>query len=112
MDEVLTPACSESTLTQRYQTTVPAPVRKALGLNKSDRIRYTIEGENRVVISRVVEENESDPVLSNFLKFLESYMANNPDQIKTISTDLVKEAQSLVSDVEIDLDAPLPDEEE
>ena len=29
----------ESTLTDRYQTTVPQPVRRALGLRKRDRIR-------------------------------------------------------------------------
>lgn len=34
----VTPApCSESTLTDRYQTTVPEPIRKALGLNKHDK---------------------------------------------------------------------------
>lgn len=35
--------CSESTLTDRYQTTIPEPIRKALGLNKRDKIRYTIQ---------------------------------------------------------------------
>ncbi|NBD32458.1 MAG: regulator, partial [Cyanobacteria bacterium] len=30
--------CSESTLTNRYQTTIPEPVRKALGLKKRDKI--------------------------------------------------------------------------
>ena len=27
--------CSESTLTDRYQTTIPDPIRKALGLNRA-----------------------------------------------------------------------------
>ncbi|MFM7907200.1 MAG: type II toxin-antitoxin system PrlF family antitoxin, partial [Microcystis sp.] len=30
--------CPESTLTDRYQTTIPDSVRKALGLNKRDKI--------------------------------------------------------------------------
>ena len=37
MSTTLTPY-AESTLTDRYQTTVPEPVRKALGLNKRDKI--------------------------------------------------------------------------
>ncbi|TAL82637.1 MAG: hypothetical protein EPN62_04060 [Candidimonas sp.] len=32
----------ESTLTDRYQTTVPETVRRALGLDKRDKIHYTI----------------------------------------------------------------------
>ncbi len=103
--------CSESTLTQRYQTTIPAPVRKALGLRKNDKICYTIESDKRVVISRV-EETPNDPILENFLSFLAKDMKDNPIQIQAITSDLVNRAQSLVSGVEIDLDAPLWDEEE
>lgn len=33
----------QSTITSRGQTTVPKPVRKALGLEPGDRVRYTIE---------------------------------------------------------------------
>lgn len=36
-------SCSESTLTDRYQTTLPDPVRKVLGLSKRDKIQYTIQ---------------------------------------------------------------------
>ncbi|MEY2976080.1 MAG: HtaR suppressor protein, partial [Cyanobacteriota bacterium] len=44
--------CPESTLTDRYQTTIPDPVRKALGLNKRDKICYTIQPDGKVWISR------------------------------------------------------------
>lgn len=111
MKKVPTTPCSESTLTQRYQTTIPAPVRKALGLKKNDKICYTIESDNRVIISRV-EETANDPILDNFLNFLAKDMENNPIQIQAITSDLVNRAQSLVSGVDIDLDAPLSDEEE
>lgn len=57
--------CSESTLTDRYQTTVPEPVRKALGLNKRDKICYTIQPDGQVVISRA-DQTESDPILGGF----------------------------------------------
>jgi len=103
--------CSESTLTNRYQTTIPEPVRKALGLKKRDKICYTIESEGRVVISRV-EQEESDPILDKFLDFIAEDMEKNPQQIQGIPSDLVNRAQSLVADVEVDLDAPLSDEDE
>jgi len=100
---------SESTLTDRYQTTVPEPIRKALGLNKRDKIRYTIEPDGRVIIARA---DESDPILEKFLDFLEQDMEKNPQRLQAMSSDLLDRAQSLIADVEVDLDAPLSDEEE
>lgn len=103
--------CSESTLTQRYQTTIPAPVRKALGLSKNDKICYTIESDNRVVISRI-EDTENDPVLGNFLNFLAKDMKDNPEHLGAVNSDVVNRARSLVSNIDIDLDAPLLEEDE
>jgi antitoxin PrlF len=110
MAGILSP-CSESTLTDRYQTTVPDPVRKALGLNKRDKICYTIEADGRVWIARA-EQPESDPVLGKFLDFLAQDMDKNPQHIQAVSSELVDRLQSLVSNVEVDLDAPLLDEDE
>jgi antitoxin PrlF len=101
----------ESTLTDRYQTTVPDPVRKALGLNKRDKIRYTIQPNGKVWISRADQE-ERDPALGEFLKFLARDIEQNPQSLQAISSDLVRHVQSLVSDVDLDLDAPLLDEDE
>jgi len=107
-----TPApCSESTLTDRYQTTVPEPVRKALGLNKRDKICYTIQPDGQVVISRA-DQTESDPILGGFLNFLARDIEKNPQHLKALSSDLVSRVQSLVSEVELALDAPLLDEDE
>jgi antitoxin PrlF len=102
---------TESTLTDRYQTTIPEAVRKSLGLSKRDRLRYTIESDGRVVISRS-ESEHSDPVLEKFLAFLEGDIAQNPQQISAIDVDLVARAKALVRDVDLDLDAPLVDEDE
>ncbi|AIE76256.1 type II toxin-antitoxin system PrlF family antitoxin [Synechocystis sp. PCC 6714] len=110
MAGILAP-CPESTLTDRYQTTVPDPVRKALGLNKRDKICYTIEPDGKVWISRVDQE-ENDPVLGKFLDFLAQDMDKNPQHIQAISSELVGRVQSLVSGVDVDLDAPLLDEDE
>ena len=103
--------CPESTLTDRYQTTVPDPVRKALGLNKRDKICYTIQPNGKVWISRA-DQVESDPVLGEFLNFLARDIEKNPQHLQAVSSDLVSHVQSLVSDVDLDLDAPLWDEDE
>jgi antitoxin PrlF len=103
--------CSESTLTDRYQTTIPDPVRKVLGLNKRDKICYTIQADGQVVISRA-DQSESDPILGQFLDFLARDIQNNPQHIQAISPDLFSRVQPLISEVDLDLDAPLSDKDE
>jgi antitoxin PrlF len=103
--------CSESTLTDRYQTTIPDLVRKVLGLNKRDKICYTIQSDGQVVISRV-DQLESDPILGQFLDFLARDIQNNPQHIQAISPDLFSRVQSLVFEVDLDLDTPLSHKDE
>jgi antitoxin PrlF len=103
------PTFPESTLTDRYQTTVPDSVRKALGLSKRDKIRYTIQPDGTVLMARV---EERDPVVEEFLDFLAKDLEKNPDRIQPVSSELVSHVRSLIATVEIDLDAPLPDEDE
>lgn len=102
---------TESTLTDRYQTTVPDAVRKALHLNKRDKIRYTIQADGNVLLSRA-DLDEADPVLGSFLGFLANDIKYNPQHVKAVSPELVARIQNLVADVEVDLDAPLNDEDE
>ncbi|MBO3458931.1 type II toxin-antitoxin system PrlF family antitoxin [Aetokthonos hydrillicola Thurmond2011] len=104
-------SCVESTLTDRYQTTVPDCVRKVLGLNKRDKIRYTIQSDGKVVISRA-DETDNDPILEQFLNFLARDMEKNPHHLQALNPDLVSHIQSLVAEVDVDLDAPLCDEDE
>jgi antitoxin PrlF len=108
MDTNLAPS-PESTLTDRYQTTVPDSVRKALGLNKRDKIRYTIQPGGTVLMARA---EARDPVVEEFLDFLAKDLEKNPDRIQTISPKLLSHVRSLISNVEIDLDAPLSAEDE
>ncbi|MBD2254763.1 type II toxin-antitoxin system PrlF family antitoxin [Nostoc parmelioides] len=103
--------CSESTLTDRYQTTVPEPIRKALGLNKRDKICYTIQPDGQVVISRA-EQTENDPIIEQFLRFIAEDIQKNPQHLKAINSDLVSRIQSLVADVDFHIDEPLLDEDE
>jgi antitoxin PrlF len=104
-------SCSESTLTDRYQTTVPAAVRKVLGLSKNDKMSYVIQSDGTVIISRL-EQTENDPVLKPFLDFLSQDIENNPQRLQTISSDLISRAQSLVSGIIVDIDELLSDEDE
>lgn len=96
-----------STLTDRYQTTIPEPVRELLHLNKRDKITYTIEDNGKVLISRA---SENDPVLCDFLALLAKEI--NPSTIHSLSPTLIDRARSLTSGVDIDLDAPLDDKDE
>jgi antitoxin PrlF len=98
-------------LTDRYQTTVPDPVRKVLGLHKRDRIAYTIGSDGQVTISRAEDAN-NDPLLGQFLDFLATDIRANPQHVRQVSSDLVDRIRALVGDVEVDLDAPLVAEDE
>lgn len=102
---------SESTLTDRYQTTIPDVIRKALHLHKREKIRYTVQSDGNVLLSRA-DEDETDPVLEQFLTFIASDMKNNPQHVQAVSKDLVEKVDLLVSDTQVDLDSPLFDEDE
>jgi antitoxin PrlF len=102
----------ESTLTDRYQTTVPETVRSALKLSKRDKIQYTIRPNGEVVLKRAISIEADDPVLGSFLQFLAHDIASHPGRLQPIDTGLVQRIQSLVSAVEVDLDEDLPEEDE
>jgi antitoxin PrlF len=102
----------ESTLTDRYQTTVPETVRRALRLGKRDKIHYTIRPNGEVVLTRASANDNDDPVLKEFLSFLATDIAKNPDRVQSMDRKLLERLQSLVGDVEVDLDAPLSAEDE
>jgi len=100
-----------STLTDRYQTTVPSGVRKQLKLEKGDRIRYCTEPSGRVYIEPVRAE-EGDPALGAFLDFLEADVKAHPERLRALDGALHDRMKALVGDVDVDLDAPLsPDDE-
>ncbi|MDR3557179.1 MAG: type II toxin-antitoxin system PrlF family antitoxin [Syntrophobacteraceae bacterium] len=102
----------ESTLTERYQTTVPETIRRALKLGKRDKVRYTLRPNGEVVLSRATPTEGDDPVLEKFLDFLASDMASHPEQHRTVGAGLANRIQSLVGGVEVDLDAALSEDDE
>ena len=102
----------ESTLTDRYQTTVPEIVRRALRLGKRDKIHYTIRPGGAVVLSRVEITEEDDPVLGQFLGFLSRDMANHPERFQAVDASLVQRIHSLVGGIEVNLNAALSADDE
>jgi len=102
----------ESTLTDRYQTTVPETVRRALRLGKRDKIHYTIRPGGEVVLTRAEVVEEDDPVLGQFLGFLARDIASHPERLQTIDASLVRRLQSLTGGIEVDLDSALSADDE
>ena len=102
----------ESTLTDRYQTTVPETVRRALRLGKRDKIHYTIRPGGEVVLTRVDASESNDPVLGQFLGFLTRDIVIHPERLQTIDFSFVQRLQSLTDGIEVDLDAPLSMDDE
>ena len=101
----------ESTLTDRFQTTVPETVRRALRLSKRDKIHYSIRPTGEVVLSRS-GNTEEDPAVGAFLNFLANDMAQNPERLQAIDPGLAHHLQSLVAQVDVDLNLALPVEDE
>ena len=102
----------ESTLTDRYQTTVPETVRRALRLGKRDKIHYSIRPSGEVVLTRAEASEGDDPVLVQFLGFLARDMASHPERLRAVDAGLVQRLQSLVDGIEVDLDAALTADDE
>ncbi len=109
MDAILE---AESTLTERYQTTVPESVRRALRLGKRDKIHYAIRADGDVVLTRAVVAKGEDPVMGQFLEFLARDISSHPERLVAVDVGLVQRIQSLVDNVKIDLDAPLSADDE
>ena len=96
---------ASSTLTDRYQTTVPEAVRQTLNLQKRDRLAYTILESGDVLLSR--EESRSDPAVGRFLQFLETQIIENPGRLQPITRSYLQQLDELLGDHDVDLDEAL-----
>ena len=101
------PLEAESTLTDRYQTTVPETVRRVLKLSKRDKIHYTIRPSGEIILTRSELSQEEDPVLGRFLDFLAHDMVRHPEQVQSVDSNLMQRIHTLVGSIEVDLDEPL-----
>ena len=102
----------ESTLTDRYQTTVPEMVRRSLRLGKRDKLHYAIRPNGEVVLSRAEVSGTDDPVLGQFLGFLARDIAEHPERLQALDAAFVHRLQSLTHGIEVDLEAALPPDNE
>ncbi|GAN65971.1 type II toxin-antitoxin system PrlF family antitoxin [Acetobacter orientalis] len=99
-----------STLTDRYQTTLPRGVRQYLRIGKRDQIRYVTE-HGRVYIEPA-RVSAPDQALVPFLNLIANDVEANPGRIAALDTGFHQRIAEIVSGVEIDMDAPLsPDDE-
>jgi len=102
----------QSTLTERYQTTIPSEVRQALKLRRSDKISFSILSNGVVTLARSTgKRKQGDPALGAFLRFLAKDLTNRPQQIRGLDKSLVTRIHSLTRAVKIDLNAPLTGDE-
>lgn len=102
---------AESKVTRRFQTTIPAAIRKALNLSRNDRIQYKILPDGQVVISRQLEEPE-DPVINAFLDFVATDMLNHPENMQPVTLSVHEKMSVLTTGVAVDLESPLSDDDE
>ena len=101
----------DSTLTDRYQTTVPASVRRALKLMRRDRIHYMIRPDGEMVLNRTRDESSHDPVMVSVLACLERDLQEHPENIRPVTASTFAEAEHLTAGIEVDLDEELPEDD-
>ena len=100
-----------STLTARFQTTVPSGVRKRLNLQKGDRICFTLDENGRVYVEPA-PKNDADPALGAFLDLIEADLQSHPERLGALGGGLRDRLAALVGDLDVDLDAPLSADDE
>lgn len=101
----------EATVTERGQTTVPAAVRKALGLAKAGRIRFVI-GDGGAVSVLPAGPPATDAALEPFIALLASDLRDRPEAILPLDAGLLARAEALTAGMSVDLDAPIGDDAE
>jgi antitoxin PrlF len=101
----------KSTLTDRYQTTVPSAVRQALKLGKRDKLQYVLHPSGTITLTRGEPETD-DPAIGAYLTLLAHDIATHPKHVRAVAPSLVARIRALTRHAEIDLEAPLsPDDE-
>jgi antitoxin PrlF len=102
-----------STLTDRYQTTIPAFVREELGLNKRDLIEFLRSDDGYIMLRRAEptaeEEEEFSPTLLAWLDLIAKDHEKHPNQFVVLDEKVYDRANELVGHLDLDLDLPLDD---
>ena len=93
---------AESTLTDRYQTTIPGPIRKALGLDKRDKVVYRLSGSGKVSLVRARSKPVVDAALGPFLALLDKRLKSHPKRIVAYGRKEAEDDLALVKGVKLD----------
>jgi antitoxin PrlF len=83
----------ESSLTDRYQTTVPARVRKLLGLGKRDKLEWILDESGGVRVSKRIQADleHTDPSVDAWLEFLAKDMAAHPERLIPLTSEMYED---------------------
>jgi antitoxin PrlF len=96
-----------STITDKGQTTIPKPIREALGVGYGGRIAFSLDEKNRVYVERDDDEQD-DPALQGFLDLLAKDMTARPgDAFVELPAGLRDRIAALTHGADVDLDAPI-----
>ncbi len=99
---------TESKVTIRGQTTIPAPVREALKLKPGlDNIHYEILPGGQVFMCRLGDEQE-DHTMNAFLRFLDADIQNNPQKTRPFD---IQQGKKLVAGMDVNIDDEIGDDE-
>jgi len=98
---------TESTLTDRDQTTVPETVRRSLRLGKRNKIHCALRPDSEVGLTRAVLAEGDDLLVGQFRGVLARDIAAHPERLQSVDAGLARRIQSLVGGVEVNLDTPL-----
>ncbi|HEY6456489.1 MAG TPA: type II toxin-antitoxin system PrlF family antitoxin [Steroidobacteraceae bacterium] len=63
-------------------------------------------------LERVGADEAADPVIESFLGFIAADIQQHPDRVRAIDANLLSRIDKLVGHIDVDLDAPLTDDEE
>ena len=102
----------KSTLTDRFQTTIPTFVRNELGLGKRDLIEFLKSDDGYIVLRRSEPEvhQEFSPELLAWLEFIAKDHDMRPEQIQPFTQGMRDRAYALTGAADVDFDAALPPE--
>ena len=99
---------TESKVTIRGQTTIPAPVREALKLKPGqDSIHYEILPGGQVFMCRLGDEQE-DHTMNAFLRFLDADIQNNPQKTRPFD---IQHGKKLVAGMDVNIDDEIGDDD-
>jgi antitoxin PrlF len=81
-----------ATITSKGQITLPKPIRQALGVDAGGKVAFDFM-DDRVTVTRVVEDVHEDPAIGNFLSLLEKDIQLGRN-ISALPDDLVRSMQA------------------